>query len=214
MSSRICLVLAVAAGALLIATTPAVAKGIASASVCGADGCTMVAHAKPGSASCPSCSAEELLSVQQTAHPATRAPYVRIVLTLGAGGTVLGTQRLLYSPALELAAREAERAGDWTWYRPPAAAIEVVTRMIGDIRPYPAIGMPLGVAAGVAVTPAPRDPAPVHAGRSPLLIGAALLAIALLAAGRFAVHRRRSGRRPDSVPNPRGRGRFGAHGAP
>jgi hypothetical protein len=195
MSSRSRLLLALTASAFLIGAAPAMAKGIAAASVCGADGCTMVAHAKTRDGSCRSCSAEELLSIRETAYPATRAPYVRIVLTLGAGGTAVGTERLLYSPSLKLAARRSDLSGDWTWYHPPAAAVAIVTRMIGDIRPYGAAGMPLGVAAPTAVTSSPQDSGPADAGRSPLLAGFAILAVALCAGGVLASRRRRNGRR-------------------
>jgi hypothetical protein len=195
MSARIRLLLILTSSALLVAAAPAMAKGIAGASVCGADGCTMVAHAKSASASCPTCSAEELLSIQGTAYPRTRAPYVRLVLTLGAGGRSVGTERLLYAPALKLVARRSDLTGEWTWYRPPAAAIEIVTRMIGAIRPYPAAGMPLGVAAPTAVRASPQNNGAADPAGSTLLAGGAVVAIALLSGVALAARRRRSGRR-------------------
>src|SRR5687767_7210334 len=113
---RLGLVAAACAVAFAVAAPPAQAKGVASVSVCGAEACTMVAHAERGSSACPHCSVEELLRTRPgSAQPTRRAPYVQLILTSGAPGEQRSAERLLFSPALGLAARSNGRGG-WSWF--------------------------------------------------------------------------------------------------
>jgi hypothetical protein len=144
MSSRSRLILFVAALATVLPVAAAHAKGIATAAVCGAGGCMTASERATGSARGPGCSAEELLTVMPgSARPAWRAPYLRIVLGFGPPhGAAEGRERVLFAPSLRLAAR-SNGTGGWAWFRPSRAGLAVAARMVRDVRPYPAAGMPL-----------------------------------------------------------------------
>jgi hypothetical protein len=192
-SARVRLILIVAAIAALSPAPAAQAKGIAQATICGADGCTDITSRAQSPRGCAGCSAEQLLSAPPgSAHPQQRAPYVRLVLGFGApGGEVQVRERLLWAPVLRLAARSDGRGG-WAWFRPTAMALAVAHRLDRDIRPYPAASMPLAATAPT-VTPARAPAAPPHpddaGGPAPLLLGGAILAAGVVLAA-LAVRRR------------------------
>jgi hypothetical protein len=144
MSSRSRLIVLVAALATVLPAPAAPAKGIATASVCGAGGCTTVTERAQGFGRCSGCSAEQLLAVLPgSARPARRAPYLRIVLGFGSPHAAAdGRERVLFAPSLRLAAR-SDGVGGWAWFRPSRPALALAARMVRGIRPYPAAGMPL-----------------------------------------------------------------------
>jgi hypothetical protein len=189
MSARRTLILALAALAGALPAPTAQAKGIARASVCGTDGCTNATARAHGSARCPGCSAEELMTaLPGSAHPRRRAPYVRIVLGFGMpGGKVRGRERVLFSPALRLAARTDGRGG-WAWFASSPPALAIAGRMARGVRPFPAATMPID-RRGVAAAPPARD---AGADISLLGPGGAILAAAL---GLAALTARRRARR-------------------
>jgi len=192
MSARSRLALAVMAAALVVPAAPAAAKGIASVSVCGAEGCTMVAHAERGTNDCPACSAEEILTeLPGTAYPTRRAPWVRVILAFGAPGEPHGSERVLYAPELRLAAR-SNGHGDWAWFEPSPVALEIVERLVRGIAPYPAAAMPLGIDPPSVPTTPTQGPPAADSGDAPLLAGgaAAILAL-LLGVAAFTTRRRR-----------------------
>jgi hypothetical protein len=169
-------------------------KGIARATVCGADGCADITRRAQARSGCAGCSGEQLMSVLEgSARPARRAPYVRLVLALGAGGEVVGRERILWVPELRLTARD-DGDGHWSWFRPTPSALAVAARLTRDVRPYPASSMPFEPPARAAATAAP---APRTGGADggdgdvglPVLGGAALAAA--LALGAVVLRRRR-----------------------
>ena len=195
MSARSRLILAVAAVATLVPATAAQAKGLAEATVCGAGGCTSATQRAQGPRDCRGCGAEQLLTaLPGSAHPTRRAPYLRIVLGFGEpGGEVQGTERMLFAPALGLAARNGRSSDDWAWFELGPQALAVARRIALGVRPYPAAGMPLGAKALAATyEPAPRQ-APDGASDVAILPGAAILAatFGLAALAALAVRRRR-----------------------
>ena len=193
---RLILIVATFASALAASAPAAHAKGIAQASVCGADGCADISSRVQPPSDCAACSAEQLLSAMPgTAHPTRQAPYVRIVLGFGdpGGDMIEARERILYSSELKIGARQ-EGPDEWAWFRLSPAALAVAARLTRDIRPYPAASMPLGrpKLTGTLV-PAPANPAAPAAASDdasllPWLAGGAILALAL---GLVAIRARR-----------------------
>ena len=82
--SRLILIVATFAFALAASAPAAQAKGIAQATVCGADGCIDVTSRLHGPRDCTDCSAEQLMTAMPgSAHPSRQAPDPRIVLGFG-----------------------------------------------------------------------------------------------------------------------------------
>jgi len=177
----------VAAAIAVLSPAPAThAKGIAKASVCGADGCADVTNRAQGPRDCAGCSAEQLMTaLPGSAHPSRRASYVRIVLGFGHPEQegVLGRERILYSSELRLAARQ-DGPDEWAWFRLAPEALAVAARLTRGIRPYPAQSMPLGRPALTGtLTPEPTaSPTAAASGDAPLLAllaGGPILALGL-----------------------------------
>jgi hypothetical protein len=190
MSARSRLIVLIAALATVLPAGAAHAKGIATASVCGAGGCTTVTQLAQGFGRCSGCSAEELLTVSPgSAHPPRRAPYLRIVLGFGPPhGATEGRARLLFAPALRLAAR-SDGVGGWAWFRPSRRALALAARMIRGIRPYPAAGMPLDPRHRPTATR--RRARSGDDAQSSLLVPGGGAVVALLGIGGLAARQRR-----------------------
>lgn len=193
MSAQRRLILIVASILFAVPPVPAQAKGLAKATVCGADGCTSITERARGARGCPNCGAEQLLTaLPGSAHPSRRAPYVRIGLGFGhPGGAVEGRERILFAPELGLSARTDHEAG-WAWFRLSPQALAVARRLTRGIQPYPAASMPLGRPA-LTGTFEPKPAAPAaseEAGGLPILPAGPIL-VAVLALAAFAVRRRR-----------------------
>jgi hypothetical protein len=201
------LILIAAAIAVLSPAPAAHAKGIAQATICGADGCADITSRAKAPRDCPDCSAEQLLSdMPGSARPSRRAPFVRIVLGFGHPDQegIAGRERMLYSSELRLAARQ-EGPDEWAWFRLSPAALAVAVRLARDITPYPAASMPLGRPAmtGTLVpAPAAAPTASVSDGTSllPWLAGGAILAFGL---GLVVIRARRGTSRLPAAPRRR-----------
>ena len=191
MSAQRRLIPIVASLAILAPAPAAHAKGVAQATVCGAGGCSDVTQRAQPPAGCSGCSGEQMMSVlPASAQPARRAPWVRVVLALGAGGEVMGRERFLWSPELELEARP-DGSGGWAWFRPTPEALAVAHRIVRDIEPYPAASMPFEPAAAPVSTPRPADPTRSADAADWLLPGSVLVVAALAIAGSGTLLRRR-----------------------
>jgi hypothetical protein len=170
--------LAIALPALLLlgVASPASAKGIVGAKVCGADGCRTLATAD-----------QSLLEGgPPTAGPAAREPFVRLDVTVGGPGHHEPV-RLVYLPRSELLLADDGE----TWMQPLGLA---ELRAIAErVRPFPAKALPASAPLAASVplaASAPSDPPSSAGGVEAWWLVASAAAVALLAG---ALRRRRRG---------------------
>ena len=123
--------------ALLALSSPAHAKDIERALVCGLDGCTEVL--KPGGAYAGS---------PGDSMPAP-GPYYRIELSFGGTGGH-PSETIFYVPGAQAAASSWD-GGGYLWSEPPQAAVRVFDRITRGLRPFPRPVFHEVVIGGVAV---------------------------------------------------------------
>jgi hypothetical protein len=178
MSPRRTTIVPVALAAALAVPAAAQAKQVQQVKACGTGGeCrTVDAHGDDGMGLMP--------SGRGGGPPDHRAPFYRLTLVIGAGGSIEGRTHAFYAPSLRLVSFD-EPGAAVQWETPPAPARRLADRAVRGLPPLSAARMPLGRLPQAAVATAePARPARQAAtadGPPWAVIG--LVAAALAAAG-------------------------------